>query len=231
MPLRDHFHSPVNDTHSWDEVHGGWPMEIVRNLKGILPQGYRAGPNIHLGVSEFDIVDADEGDANTTTLTAVEAPFAIVTDLSGPDEYEVRVYDVKREQTLVAAIEIVSPSNKDRQEKRKQFVSKVTSLLQEGVCVSIVDIVTDRQFNMYAELLALIEKTDPRLGEVPPVTYAVTLRRRKLKKKPSQIDVWYYPLAVGQVLPTIPLWLAPTLHIDLPLETSYQETCRLLKIA
>ena len=31
MPLRDHFRSPVNDTHFWDEVHGGWPMEIVRD--------------------------------------------------------------------------------------------------------------------------------------------------------------------------------------------------------
>lgn len=27
MPLRDHFRSPVNDTHSWDEVHGQWPGE------------------------------------------------------------------------------------------------------------------------------------------------------------------------------------------------------------
>ena len=38
MPLRDHFRSPVNDTHSWDEVHGGWPMEIVRhyNNKGVM---------------------------------------------------------------------------------------------------------------------------------------------------------------------------------------------------
>src|SRR5262245_45433089 len=32
MPLRDHFHSPVNDTYSWDEVHGGWPVEMVRHL-------------------------------------------------------------------------------------------------------------------------------------------------------------------------------------------------------
>jgi hypothetical protein len=44
MPLRDHFRSPVNDTHSWDEVHGGWPMEIVRTLREILPPGFRAGP-------------------------------------------------------------------------------------------------------------------------------------------------------------------------------------------
>ncbi len=24
MPLRDHFRSPVNDKHRWDEVHGQW---------------------------------------------------------------------------------------------------------------------------------------------------------------------------------------------------------------
>jgi len=32
-------------------------------------------------------------------------------------------------------------------------------------------------------------------------------------------------------LPTIPLWLAPDLHIMLPLEPGYQEVCRLLRIA
>jgi hypothetical protein len=39
MPLHDHFRSPVNDTHSWDEVHGGWPGEIVRHLTTLLPAG------------------------------------------------------------------------------------------------------------------------------------------------------------------------------------------------
>lgn len=33
MVLRDHFRSPLNDTHSWDEVHGQCPGgEMVRNL-------------------------------------------------------------------------------------------------------------------------------------------------------------------------------------------------------
>jgi hypothetical protein len=35
MPLRDHFHSPINDTHSWGEAHGQWPAEIVRDLRNI----------------------------------------------------------------------------------------------------------------------------------------------------------------------------------------------------
>ncbi len=30
MPLRDHFRSPLDDKHSWDELHGMWPAMIVR---------------------------------------------------------------------------------------------------------------------------------------------------------------------------------------------------------
>src|SRR5277367_1060137 len=56
MPLRDHFRSPVNDTHSWDEVHGQWPGEIVRHLTTILPAGFRASPKVHLGTAfEVDV--------------------------------------------------------------------------------------------------------------------------------------------------------------------------------
>jgi hypothetical protein len=29
MPLRDHFHSPLDDKRSWDELHGAWPTVIV----------------------------------------------------------------------------------------------------------------------------------------------------------------------------------------------------------
>src|SRR5438874_6482121 len=66
MPLRDHFRSPVNDTHSWDEVHGQWPGEIVRTLTTILPAGFRAAPNIHLG-SSFEVdVSAHESDAGSS---------------------------------------------------------------------------------------------------------------------------------------------------------------------
>lgn len=67
MPLRDHFRSPVNDTHSWDEVHGGWPMEIVRDLIKILPAGFRAAPNVHLGSFEVDVraYDLDTRDPGT----------------------------------------------------------------------------------------------------------------------------------------------------------------------
>jgi hypothetical protein len=61
--------------------------------------------------------------------------------------------------------------------------------------------------------------------------YAVTLRGRKPPKQRSLLDAWFFPLAVGQPLPVIPLLLGPDLRIELPLDPSYQEVCRLLRIA
>src|SRR3954454_14490231 len=47
-------------------------------------------------------------------------------------EYEVRIYDARRGRHLVAAIEIVSPANKDRPEHRNAFIGKCAALLQKG---------------------------------------------------------------------------------------------------
>lgn len=243
MPLRDHFRSPVNDTHSWDEVHGQWPGELVRSLKTILPTGFRAAPKVHLGspfevdVSTYDLdsrnVDAtsDSGDGGVATLTALSPTLTVEADLSEQDEYEVLIYDTERGRRLVAAIEIVSPSNKDRPDTREVFVGKAASLLQQGVCVSIVDLVSIRQANMYAELLSLFGHTDPQLATTTPNLYAVTLRSRKRRKQPSLLDAYFYPMTVGQSLPVLPIWLTTTRRVMLPLETSYEETCRVLDIA
>jgi hypothetical protein len=38
-------------------------------------------------------------------------------------------------------------------------------------------------------------------------------------------------MILGQPLPTLPIWLGPDLRVMLPLETGYEETCRILGIA
>jgi hypothetical protein len=240
MPLRDHFRSPVNDTHSWDEFHGQWPGEIVRQLVTILPPGFRAGPKVHLGPAfEVDVgtVDSDARDPDTgpgvgtATLTELAATLTVEADVLDQDEYQVRLYDTERGRTLVATIELVSPSNKDRPAARDIFVGKVANLLGQGVCVSVVDLVTVRQSNLYAGLLTLIGRADPALGPTPPPLYAVTLRTRKPPKRRTLLDAWFYPMTVGQPLPALPVWLSPDLRVMLPLEVGYQETCRILGIA
>jgi hypothetical protein len=243
MPLRDHFRSPVNDTHSWDEVHGQWPGEIVRHLTTILPAGFRAAPRVHLGsafevdVCTYDLdsrapeANAGSGDGGTATITALSPTLTVEANLSEQDEYEVRIYDGERGRQLVAAIEIVSPSNKDRLDIRELFVGKVVSLLQQGVCVSLVDLVSIRQANLYADLLRLLGRADSTLATTSPNLYAVTLRSRKPPKGRQLLDAWFYPMILGQPLPSLPIWLGPDLRVMLPLETSYEETRRILGIA
>jgi hypothetical protein len=165
--------------------------------------------------------------------TAVWAPpqptLAVATDLPDQDEYEVRVYDTKRQRWLVAAVEIVSPANKDRPEHRRVFVAKCAARLRQHICVAIVDVVTARQFNLYTDLLELIGQTDRSVPPGPPPLYAAACRWRR-DGETARLEAWANAFTVGQPLPTLPLWLADNLAVPLELEASYEETCRILRI-
>jgi len=77
-----------------------------------------------------------------------------------PDEIEVHVFRRSGGTTLVAAIELISPGNKDRAEARRAFAAKCASYLQQGIGLVIVDIVTERQANLHDELNSLLEHAD-----------------------------------------------------------------------
>jgi hypothetical protein len=157
----------------------------------------------------------------------------VATDLPAQDEYEIRIYDNERNQRLVAAVELVSPANKDRPEHRRAFAAKCAALLQKQVSVTIVDLITTHSNNLYEELLNLIDRSDPALGAEPPSVYAVACRTTKRDKPDEgwQLETWLHPLQVGQSLPTMPLWLADNFSIPLELEESYEETCKVLRIS
>ncbi|MFL5341193.1 MAG: hypothetical protein ACJ8F7_13685 [Gemmataceae bacterium] len=152
----------------------------------------------------------------------------MATDLPAQDDYEVRVYDEKRRCRLVAAVEIVTPANKDRPEHRRAFVAKCAALLRERVSVVIVDVVTARTPNLYGELLELIGQTDPNhSGDVP--TYAAACRMTK-QDEDWLLEAWSQSLVIGRPLPTVPLWLADNLAIPLELEASYEQSCGILNL-
>src|SRR5688500_8402968 len=127
MPLRDHFRSPVNDHHSWEGFHGFWPAMIVQHLEPVLPKRFIAEPRVHLGTffevdvaafddeSPFDVDTqlSNEGGVATAVWAPPEPTLTVETDAADASEYEVFLFDIERERRLVAAIEIVSPSNKD----------------------------------------------------------------------------------------------------------------------
>jgi hypothetical protein len=244
MPLRDHFRPPLDDETSWEGFHGQWPAMIVARLSRILPRRYVAAPRVHLGaVIEIDVAAYEKDVSSPDTLsagagnggvaTAVWAPsrptLAVATDLPALDEYEVRVYDTKRGRRLVAAVEIVSPANKDRPEHRHAFTAKCLALLQNRVCVAIVDLVTTRNFNLYSEMLERIGQTDPSLAPALSGLYAASCRFRQTGES-WLLEGWASSLTLGQSLPTLPLWLLEDFAVPLDLEESYEETCRVLRI-
>lgn len=243
MPLRDHFRPPLDDVTSWEGFHGQWPAVIVQDLRKRLPAGHVAEPRVHLGSRVEIDVAAFEKDEQPTPFSAnpdsggvaaaVWSPprpsVAVETTLPEYDEYEVRIFDARRGRHLVAAIEIVSPANKDRPEHRNVFVAKCAALLQKGVAVSIVDLVTIRQFNLYTDLLAFIGHNDPTLGDMPPPLYAASCRWTSQGKR-TLLQAWSHVLTLGQPLPTLPLWLADDLSVPLELEPSYERACSDLAI-
>ncbi len=201
MPLRDHFHPPLADYASWEELHGMWPGFMAARLNTILPPEYRSGVQVHL---------------------------LLETDQLTPPEYEVRVYDQHHARRLVAVVEIVSPRNKDRPDSREAFVSKCHALLQQEVCVAIVDPVTERSANLYAELAARIGAAPPAIASA--LIYAVSCRGFVARGR-WRVEAWEHELAVGSPLPTLPLWLTDSLYVPLELEATYEDTCRGLRIA
>ena len=220
-------------------------MRIVENLAPQLPAGYVAEPRVHLGsyyeidvcaYEEYqegeDVFDsAAEPSVGVATARQITPPPAVTLEADFPEQYayEVLVFDQERDRRLVAAVEIVSPANKDRPDSRQLFVAKCFNLLRQDVCLSIIDLVTIRKSNLFVELLKMLGRTDPVFGANPPPTYAVTCRKRTDGQK-TKLDSWPFAMAVGQPLPSLPLWLTETQAVTLELETSYEETCRVLRI-
>ena len=206
MPLRDHFRTPMDLKASWEELHGGWPAVLVQHLKKQLPDGYVAAPAVHRGMQVEVDFEKHECDFPLYLSVDMEEPsVAVGTVLPDYDEYEVRICDAKRGRQLVAAIEIVSPANKDRPESRNAFVGKCAAMLQKGVAVSIVDLVTIRQSNLYCELMAFLGQKDPRLCDDPPSIYASSCRWGPRKKR-LLLECWSHRLALGQPLPALPIF-------------------------
>src|SRR5262245_2373809 len=134
MPLLDHFHPPLLGRRHWESFHGWWAAEIAGLLnEQFLPAEYFAEFQVTVSTRiEVDVATftenglpepSDAGGVATVLQTRTWAPPAPVAVFPAhfPDEFEVQVFSNAAGPTLVAAIELVSPRNKDREEARSAF--------------------------------------------------------------------------------------------------------------
>jgi len=105
-------------------------------------------------------------------------------------------------RTLVGAIELVSPGNKDRPAKRRLFAAKCATYLSRGVGLIIVDVVSSRQGNMHNELIDLVGLDPAFRMDRDQSIYAVAYRPLQ-DGAMGRVEAWPTPLAVGEVFNSI----------------------------
>jgi hypothetical protein len=239
MPLLDHFRPPLSQRRHWDSFHGAWAEAMAANLnQSLLPDRFVAEARVKLGGQvEIDVgTFADNGTPATSDSGGVAAwapPAPVATtplDFRDPDIFEVQVLSEEGGPRLVAAIELVSPANKDRPANRRLFAVKCASYLQSGVSVIIVDVVTERSGNLHAELLDLLQVQLSTPGQGLHELYAVAHRTASALQG-LQLQTWAHALTVGGPLPTLPLWLEADLCLPLDLEATYHAACVARRIA
>jgi hypothetical protein len=237
MPLLDHFHPPLSTERHWDSFHSNWATKLADALtERWLPANYIAEEHVHLGPS----VEIDVGTFTRDAAAAGEKDDGVVATVGPkvwappaadgilpsvfPDTFEVRVLSTDSGPKLVAAIELISPGNKDRPVERRAFATKCASYLYQGISVIIVDIVTNRRANLHNEVLRLMEAGDTL--QLPPESSLYAVAYQPLRRSTGDgIDVWRSSLAVGQPLPTLPLGLRADLLIPVDFEATYAEAC------
>jgi hypothetical protein len=239
MPLLDHFHPPLHGPRRWEGFHHAWATVIAQQLnQGTLPTNYFAEPEISVGPElEVDVATLESTrceHADNQSTTARWAPprpkIAVKVDFARLDTYEIRVYQDLGGADLRAAIELVSPANKDRAGSRRTFAAKCAGYLKHGIGVVIVDIVTARTANLHEELFRTLGVKSRRPAwRSSTGLYAVAYRPVPVRKVP-RVEAWPELLALGKPLPDLPLWLTLDLYVPLQLEDSYLATCRSLRI-
>lgn len=235
MPLLDHFHAPLAPRRHWESFHVNWAGAIADDLnERLLPDGYFAeehvhfGPRVEIDVATFanELTVAAHGGVVTSRLRTWAPPApSLVIPGAFPDQLEVQVFENEGGSKLVAAVELVSPANKDRPASRRAFAIKCASYLAQGVGLVIIDIVTSRAANLHHEILDVLGHDGLFRMAGEPSLYAVAYRPI-VREQNELIDLWAETLDVGRALPVLPLALDANQCVPLDLETTYVVGCQ-----
>lgn len=237
MPLLDHFRPPWRVHHPWRGSHSPWANAIVRHLnERLLPERYYALPKVQPGgcleIDEATIDRAAEANEPVRLVTTlVWAPTAPTLAVSVADAdsglFEVQVL-IAEEGRLVAAIELVSPANKERPETRRALAVTCASLLRPGVSVGIIDVMTRRGGRFFDELLALLQLS----AQGAPNEFELSAAEHRVVRREArcELESWVERLSIGSELPIVPIWLAPDLAAPLDLDPTYTAMCLSLRL-
>jgi hypothetical protein len=118
----------------------------------------------------------------------------------------------------VAVIEIVSPGNKSSSNAIGSFVRKASNLIWQGVHMLIVDLLPPSTRDPQGIHRAIWDEIGGQPFELPAEKQLTVVAYRAAPIKTAYVE----PVAVGDELPALPIFLTEDTYILAPLEETYQ---------
>lgn len=218
---------------SFHDFHQSWMIFMKQALNGgLLPEGYFAHAERHMGRFESDLLTlssptptaprlnghADSYSPTGGVAVATKPPKATKQLMAGPSRRATVAVRVVGTNRLVALVEIASASNKDRADSVNAYVKKAFTALHHRVNVVHLDLLPPTKFTpdgLGGAIWTALEGDDYPFSRESPLA-ADSFQAGDV------FDLYANPLAVGDELPDVPLFLDEDRYIELPLAPTYQ---------
>ncbi len=223
--------------HDWTRVDAGlfhhfhqdWTIELTRSLNvGRLPPGYVALVEQQTGGPIPDVLTLSRrpsdtaGNEPTGGLAVATAPprARFVVELE-EDTYVRRANRIRiqhRHGQIVAILEIVSPGNKNSSTALRSFVRKAGNLIWQGIHLLIVDLLPPSARDPQGIHKAIWDEIAERPFALPADKPLTVVAYRAAPTKTAYVE----PVAVGDRLPAMPIFLTEDEYVLAPLEETYE---------
>jgi hypothetical protein len=225
MPIHDWTRVRANRFHHF---HQGWTTALAAALNaGGLPPGYFALADHVTGGPEPDVVTLSlsppAGEPPPGLAIAEAPPKAKAVARTEADVYARKANRITvrhPDGDVIAVIEIVSPGNKDSRHAVRAFARKAVTLLRHGIHLLVVDLFPPNPRNPQGVHKLIWDRLQDVPFELPPHK-PLTLAAYSAG---GEIVAYVEPVAVGDALPDMPIFLTPDRYVPCPLEVTYQST-------
>ncbi len=224
--------------HDWTRVDAGtfhffhqrWISSLCDSLNtGGLPDGFFAMAEQIIGGPVPDVVALQASSPRISPPRPNRViPIATPPKARFVQEAEMDRYASKADRIVVkhargqviALIEIVSPGNKGSWHALRSFVEKMAALMDQGIHLLVVDLFPPSVRDPQGIHKAIWDEITDEPFELPADKKLTTVAYSAGAVKKAYVE----PVAVGDVLPDMPLFLEPGLHVPVALEATYQAT-------
>jgi hypothetical protein len=226
MPMHDWTRVDAGIFH---DFHGDWIQVLKHTLNnGVLPPDHYAlseqraagfGPDV-LTLQETRRPPIPAAGGGTGLLTARPQTRIVGDSDMGFYRRKQNAVTVRHasDDRVVAVIEVVSPGNKNSRNPLRAFVEKAAELLDRGIHLLLLDPHPPGPHDPEGIHGAIWEAIDGRPHHHPKDKPLALVAY----ESDAGVRAYIEPVAVGDVLPEMPLFLVPGGHVRVPVEATYE---------